>query len=711
MKKKTLSAILAVIMILNIVFGAGTEKARQSVNGQTNTEREFVPGLLKQNDEREYPKPPFFQPFSLLPERYDARTENIVSIVEDQGPNGLCWAFTATSLIESNMLKNGQGLHNFSELHMGYATARNHAGNKYASSRRNPSDGGNRFVASNYLMRGELNGTVNEEQDPFGKFANSLVTSRDLSVTQGKARSFVVQNTIFLSGDYKTDITLSQIKEAILQYGAVGASMDWEGGVPVAGAGSSYYNTNNCAYYYDGGKLETDGEPYTNHAVTIVGWDDNYARNRFNTQPASNGAWLVKNSWSTSWGDNGFFWISYNDTNFPVAIWAVDGVNEYNPDMKVYEQGFLESDSTRGWLNVNTNYYAKVFTVGEDDEILEQVLTETWYNNVTAEVDVITDFQSFDNYKNIDFEAKATKTLTHPGFYTIDLDAPIGLGNVDSKFAIVLRLSAPNNKSTHISYNSGENAPAGTTYDMSPSSGVFTSTPYNYNIKAVAFKGGSSKKCDICNKWTCECVYCVWCGEKKELVCPLCVWCSDCSLEDGYVHCVICKYCDFCNEIYGYVHCFDCNKCDECVAFCDDCEKCLNCCEHAVTTTETTTTQVTTIETISTDSITYASSETNPAAATYETITLSTLDTLSETTPPTITTDDIRYGVLSAEGVAAGEPTIFCFIEILLDLVGLKSNATNNPAAILSPEGRAEGKPTIFCAIEILLYLVGLKEL
>lgn len=71
------------------------------------------------------------------------------------------------------------------------------------------------------------------------------------------------------------------------------------------------YDVSYGTYYYDG----TDGHG-ANHAITIVGWDDNYSKDNFVKTPSADGAWLCLNSYGSedaSYAQKGLFWMSYED--------------------------------------------------------------------------------------------------------------------------------------------------------------------------------------------------------------------------------------------------------------------------------------------------------------------------------------------------------------------------------------------------------------
>jgi cathepsin L len=96
------------------------------------------------------------------------------------------------------------------------------------------------------------------------------------------------------------------IKRAIMQYGAVATGINADDFFSGYISGTLCGNSSNFVY------------PSSNHSVLIVGWDDNKQ------------AFLIKNSWGTDWGMDGFCWVKYN--NYNIGLGACFVIASYYPE-------------------------------------------------------------------------------------------------------------------------------------------------------------------------------------------------------------------------------------------------------------------------------------------------------------------------------------------------------------------------------------------
>jgi hypothetical protein len=101
------------------------------------------------------------------------------------------------------------------------------------------------------------------------------------------------------SGDGNSIPTVAQIKQGLCEYGPLWVTMDASSMSFASYSGGVFVGRNSP---YSG--MFSGGSPDTDHAITLVGWDD------------ANECWLVANSWSTSWGLGGFWYQKYNTSNF-----------------------------------------------------------------------------------------------------------------------------------------------------------------------------------------------------------------------------------------------------------------------------------------------------------------------------------------------------------------------------------------------------------
>ena len=336
----------------------------------------------------------------ILPSSYDLRDEGWVTSVKNQSPGGDCWAFAIYAALESYLLKNENVSYDFSENHMKNLM---YVNGEYGT---DWTRGGNHIMAFAYLLRGS--GPVDESLDPFD--AGSTTSPENLDITKYVTGfKYIPLRLNYLDND--------QIKYAILQYGALYTSIYSS---MLRSNGTGYSNLSNI----------------NQHAVAIVGWDDDYSRFNFADTPPGDGAFIVKNSWGTSYGQEGYYYISYYDATFPgvtdqfaaIAISSVENLSEYKT---IYQYDPLGNTYESLGYNSNTAWLANQF-VAESNTLLKAFGlytfgTSSFLVNITV---------------NGVSRLVQTGDLIGAGYHTIKLDDFIHLFKGDL-FRIEVKLTTP----------------------------------------------------------------------------------------------------------------------------------------------------------------------------------------------------------------------------------------------------------------------------
>ena len=341
-----------------------------------------------------------YQDTSIFPAKYDLRERMRVSDIRNQGNNGTCWSFAALSAIESALLP--EETFEFSVDHM---TLKN-------DFNLTQQEGGEYTMGMAYLAAWQ--GPVLGETDPYG----DGVTDEEL-----KPVKHIQEIQVIGAKDYE------KIKEAVFKYGGVQTSI--YSALRNAGSKSQYYNPDTKAYCYIGTEKQ-------NHDVVIVGWDDNYSKDNFSIDLEGDGAFICQNSWGSSFGEKGFFYISYYDTNVGthnVAYTRIDSVNNYD---------YIYQSDLCGWIgqlgyNKESIFGANVFTA-VSDEVLKAISFYATGKDTEYELFVV---QNFKDMKSLNERIPvASGKLSNIGYYTIDFGQEIML-NAGEKYAVILHIITP----------------------------------------------------------------------------------------------------------------------------------------------------------------------------------------------------------------------------------------------------------------------------
>ena len=387
---------------------------------------------------------------SAVPTRYDLRERGRMSVIKNQGTYGTCWAFAATSALESSLLPEENML--FSVDHMSMSNSFD--ADQY--------EGGEYTMGMAYLAAWQ--GPVYEEDDPYGDGETN---------SRLKAVKHVQEMRIIDGKDYEA------IKEAVFKYGGVTTSL--YSTIRSSQADTEYYKKSTNSYCYIGTEKP-------NHDVLIIGWDDNYPKENFATDLEGDGAFICQNSWGEEFGDDGVFYVSYYDTNVGthnVVYTRIEDTDNYD---HIYQSDLC---GWRGKLGFEKEeiYAANVFTANGDESVAAAGFYAT-SADTEYEVYVV---NNFNNESSLTTRTKvASGSLEQSGYYTIDFDEPVDVA-AGERFAVMLYLKTPGYEyPMAIEYDSGESYLD--TVDLDDGEGYISYTGNKFiNVK-------EKQDCNLCIK-------------------------------------------------------------------------------------------------------------------------------------------------------------------------------------------------------------------
>lgn len=376
--------------------------------------------------------------YGTLPAAYDSRKKGYITPVRDQKSWGTCWAFGALAAGEASLVKKGlaDSSVNLSELHLSYFffnTKNDPLGNTKNDTVGLPSG------VKNYLDSGGNNlFTMFTLAKWVGAASESLVPYKDTSLgAPTLSQSLAYEDTAHLqNARFVSTADIESVKKLIMTYGAVSSALYYNGS----------YLSDSSAYYYP------QVASYNNHIVTLVGWDDNYPTYHFSgSQPSHPGAWIAKNSYGTSYGDGGYFYISYEDKTLcnrkDALSYAFDMEKADNYDHNYQYDGSVGAST----LSLkNGQALSNIFTISGNpggNEKLKAVSFALYTPDVYYSIQV---------YKNPDpgdpqsgtalFSSPQYGSTTYSGYYTIPLKTQPVFKQGDT-FSVVLTFRAKNQTS------------------------------------------------------------------------------------------------------------------------------------------------------------------------------------------------------------------------------------------------------------------------
>lgn len=362
--------------------------------------------------------------------------------VKHQGDTSECWAFAYTSALEALNLKKTNRTDIYSPRHLDYSCSNsitNGPSIEKLFNRETNENGGNYFLATAYMASGK--GPVLESEMPFINDVTSKINYNDLKNKKARKQldeSIIIDSiykkhdgntiTYYADKEYKNKLSTLEvtnirniIKEQIKNCGSVPTSI-YEAG-----------NSSNVC--------ETDPKKSTNHAILVVGWDDNYKAEDWKNK----GAYIALNSYGEDSFDKGYIYISYDDIWVESSMIAIKKTSDIDYET-VYEHDPLGAVST---------VYSSALSNDDICQNIEEISAINVFNRNTSKNEILKEVgislfsyekaevyvtQEFDTQSGLPIRFKKVANMTEtlsPGFATIQFNSPVIL--TKEKFAVCVR--------------------------------------------------------------------------------------------------------------------------------------------------------------------------------------------------------------------------------------------------------------------------------
>lgn len=469
-----------------------------------------------------------------LADKWDSREHSTgalswISPIRNQSPYGICWAFATAGMVETSIRKKGlvnnEADSNLSELALAYfmynlervTNNNNYRGTpglegydyttyseQYYIDQGHPekatfSQCGGNLSLSTKMISSYVGMVVEDENTNFTDDRSENEAMRKAH-TQGIApeyafdrNGYVANNIQIINRDNR-----DAIKQAIMDNGSVGFAYYSE---PNTTDSSGYWNDapafhwetiggEKYCYYHSQNRVDPSGRPQTNHAIMIVGWDDNVEASKFyyggalpyrdastgweyvkdpqtdeynnaTYKSTQNGAWLARNSWGLDYPflSEGYFYIPYDEPSLSETFYSVDAIraNTYKYNYNYDTTGNSSCDdmfNSSSGLNGNFGNIYKVS--GTDDaQVIEAV--NVGVNSANAEYDIKIYTKDTPMADPTDGVLRSTKrgSNTLAGLYTFELDDKVQVAK-DTYFSIVVE--PLNSNAIYLFYDSVDDA-------------------------------------------------------------------------------------------------------------------------------------------------------------------------------------------------------------------------------------------------------------